>query len=128
MSIQISISYGELIDKITILEIKFEKIEDESKRKNVEIELASLSDTWLSAGLDSLVIEADRRQLKSINLALWDIEDEIRKKENQKSFDDSFIELARSVYRINDERASVKRAINEKLGSALIEEKSYQPY
>ena len=128
MSIQISISYGELIDKITILEIKFDRIQDDSKRRNVELELATLTDAWLRASVDSDAIGPERERLKSINLSLWEIEDSIRHKEGQKSFDNSFIELSRSVYRTNDERATVKRVINEKLGSRLIEEKSYQPY
>jgi hypothetical protein len=82
----------------------------------------------LRASVDSDAIGPERERLKSINLSLWEIEDSIRHKEGQKSFDNSFIELARSVYRTNDERATVKRVINEKLGSRLIEEKSYQPY
>ena len=128
MSIHISISYGELIDKITILEIKFERIDDEAKRQNIERELASLTDAWLRAGVDISTVASEQERLKSINESLWEIEDEIRKKESQKSFDEKFVQLARSVYRTNDERASVKRVINEKLGSTFIEEKSYQPY
>tara|TARA_R110001592_G_scaffold211259_1_gene463060 strand:+ start:512 stop:973 length:462 start_codon:yes stop_codon:yes gene_type:complete len=128
MSIQIPISYGELIDKITILEIKFARIDDPGKRANVERELTVLNDAWHHAGVDAARIAPARRQLKAINERLWDIEDAIRDKEAAKTFDDAFTELARSVYQTNDERAAVKRIINEQLGSDLIEEKSYQPY
>jgi len=128
MSVQIDVSYGELIDKITILEIKFERIGDAEKLKNIERELAILNDAWLRTGVDPEVIVGQRADLKAINETLWDIEDRIRQKEADKSFDQDFIEIARSVYRANDERSRVKRAINERLGSSLVEEKSYQPY
>lgn len=128
MSIQIPISYGELIDKITILEIKFARIGDAAKRANVERELAVLTAAWRSAGVDPARIEDARAQLKTINERLWDIEDAIREKEAAKTFDDAFTELARSVYLTNDERAALKRVINEQLGSDLVEEKSYQAY
>lgn len=128
MSIQINISYGELIDKITILEIKFERIGDAAKLENIQRELAVLNDAWLRVGVDPEKVGNERAELKSINERLWDIEDQIRLKEANRAFDDEFIELARSVYRTNDERARVKREINNCLGSNLIEEKSYQPY
>lgn len=128
MSIQIPISYGELIDKITILEIKFARIDDAAKRANVERELAVLTDAWLCAGVDPTRVEDAREQLKAINERLWDIEDAIREKEAAKTFDDTFMQLARSVYLTNDERAALKREINEQLGSDLVEEKSYQAY
>ncbi|MGR9090524.1 MAG: DUF6165 family protein [Gammaproteobacteria bacterium] len=128
MSIEIQISYGELIDKITILEIKFARIDAPAKRANVERELAVLIDAWLNAGVASEHIEHEREQLKATNERLWDIEDAIREKEAAKAFDDEFTQLARSVYLTNDERAALKRVINERLGSGLIEEKSYQPY
>ncbi len=128
MSVQIDVSYGELIDKMTILEIKFERIDDATKLENIERELAILIDAWLRTGVDPEIITSERAQLKAINVKLWDIEDRIRQKEADKSFDQDFIEIARSVYRTNDERSTVKRAINERLGSSLVEEKSYQPY
>ena len=128
MSIQIPISYGELIDKITILEIKFARIDEPAKRANVEHELAVLTDAWREAGVPPERIAQERQQLKATNERLWDIEDAIREKEAAKAFDDEFTELARSVYLTNDERAALKRVINERLGSVLVEEKSYQPY
>lgn len=128
MSIQIPISYGELIDKITILEIKFARIDDSAKRANVERELAVLSDVWQRADVDPARINEPREQLKAINERLWDIEDAIREKEADRTFDDGFVQLARSVYLTNDERAALKRLINERLGSDLVEEKSYQSY
>ena len=128
MSIQIPVSYGELIDKITILEIKFVRINDPAKRANVERELAELTDVWRNAGVPPERIEQARQRLKATNERLWDIEDAIREKEAAKAFDAEFTELARSVYLTNDERAALKRDINERLGSTLVEEKSYQPY
>lgn len=128
MSALIEVSYGELIDKITILEIKFRNITDPGQRGNVERELAVLNDAWLRLGIDSDAIAAERAELKTINEKLWEIEDQIRRKEADKAFDEIFIELARSVYRTNDDRARTKRAINERLGSNLVEEKSYQSY
>jgi len=128
MSIEIEISYGELIDKITILEIKFDRIADAAKRANVERELAVLHDAWMRAGISPQTVETQRQQLKATNEKLWVIEDAIREKEAAGSFDQAFIDLARSVYLTNDERAALKRSINERLGSGLVEEKSYQPY
>jgi len=128
MSIKIDISYGELIDKITILEIKFERIRDPEKRANVERELAVLNDAWMRAGVGPDLIAEERARLKMTNEKLWDIEDAIRDKELAREFDAGFTELARNVYRTNDERAAVKRIINDRLGSELVEEKSYQPY
>lgn len=126
--IQAPVSFGELIDKITILEIKIARIADASKVANVRRELELLEGTWQAHEAASRDIGAERAQLKAVNEALWDIEDRIRLKEKAKSFDEQFIELARSVYVRNDERAAVKRAINLKLGSTLVEEKSYQDY
>ena len=128
MSVQIEVSYGELIDKITILEIKLERIADKSKQTNIQRELLILNQAWAKTSLSPDLVANERSELRSINEALWDIEDNIRHKEAAQSFDDAFIEIARSVYRTNDERSVVKRAINEKLGSHLVEEKSYQPY
>ena len=128
MSVQIEVSYGELIDKITILEIKLERIADKSKQTNIQRELLILNQAWAKTSLSPDLVANERSELRSINEALWDIEDNIRHKEAANSFDDAFIEIARSVYRTNDQRSGIKRAINEKLGSHLVEEKSYQPY
>ncbi len=126
--LSVPVSYGELIDKITILEIKSERIGDPAKRANVRIELDLLNVTWSGHPASRTDIADERAALRAVNEALWDIEDHIRVKEKAKAFDAQFIELARSVYIRNDERAAVKRAINEKLGSTLVEEKSYQDY
>ena len=128
MSIQIEVSYGELIDKITILEIKHARLGDPAQRQNVTTELAVLTDAWLRAAIDVERVAAQRDELKAINEQLWDIEDQIRAKEAAGVFDEEFIELARRVYRTNDARSAVKRVINEQLGSGLTEEKSYQAY
>jgi hypothetical protein len=122
------VSFGELIDKITILEIKSEQIRDTAKLANVREELQILDRLWHMDENSRTDISAERAQLKRINQALWDIEDEIRLKEKTQAFDARFIELARAVYVTNDQRAAVKRAINLKLGSKLVEEKSYQDY
>jgi len=127
-TISTPVSYGELIDKITILEIKSARIRDVAKLANVRTELDLLNATWASHPASQADISVERAQLLAVNQALWDIEDDIRMKEKAKAFDAQFIELARSVYFRNDERAAVKRAINEKLGSTLVEEKSYQDY
>jgi Family of unknown function (DUF6165) len=122
------ISHGELIDKVTILEIKSERIADPAKLANVRDELQLLNELWARDSASETDIAAERAELKRINEALWAIEDEIRVKEREQSFDSRFIELARAVYHTNDERAAIKRAINLKLGSRLVEEKSYQDY
>jgi hypothetical protein len=127
-TISTPVSYGELIDKITILEIKSAQIRDAAKLANVRTELDLLNATWAAHHASRTDIATERAQLLAVNQALWDIEDHIRVKEKAKAFDAEFIELARSVYFRNDERAAVKRAINEKLGSTLVEEKSYQDY
>src|SRR6185312_11701744 len=127
-TISVPISYGELIDKITILEIKSERMTDAAKVANVRVELDLLDETWRDASAARIDIADQRAALRAVNEALWDIEDRIRLKEKAKAFDAEFIELARSVYIRNDERAKVKRAINEKLGSTLVEEKSYEDY
>ena len=126
--IQVPVSHGELIDKITILQIKSERIADEAKLANVRTELDMLEATWAADAAAATDISDERARLKAVNEALWDIEDAIRLKEKARAFDAEFIELARSVYFRNDERAAVKREINLKLGSQLVEEKSYQDY
>jgi hypothetical protein len=122
------VSFGELIDKITILEIKSEQMRDAAKLANVRAELDLLNATWAGHPASRTDISAERAELKRINQELWDIEDEIRLKEKAQAFDARFIELARAVYFTNDRRAAVKREINLKLGSKLVEEKSYQDY
>ena len=128
-NILVPVSPGEVLDKITILEIKSERIKDADKVANVRTELALLQDTWSKAvdGDDDVVRDL-HRELKEINEALWDIEDDIRDKERQKDFDQEFIELARSVYYTNDRRSKVKKQLNVHLGSQIIEEKSYKDY
>jgi hypothetical protein len=127
-TISAPVSFGELIDKITILEIKSERIGDPAKLANVRTEQDLLNATWAAHAASRTDIAAERQHLRAVNEALWDIEDRIRVKEKAKAFDGEFIELARSVYIRNDERAAAKRAINEKLGSTLVEEKSYENY
>ncbi|HEX7324679.1 MAG TPA: DUF6165 family protein [Rhodanobacteraceae bacterium] len=122
------ISHGELVDKITILEIKSERIADAAKLANVRDELQLLNALWAAAPESRVDIAGERAELKRINAALWDIEDGIRLQERAQTFGARFVELARAVYRTNDRRAAVKRAINLKLGSRLVEEKSYQDY
>ncbi|KAB2897646.1 MAG: hypothetical protein DWB45_13175 [Xanthomonadales bacterium] len=127
-TISTPVSYGELIDKITILEIKTEHMRDAAKLANVRTELDLLNATWAAHPASRTDIASERAALRAVNQALWDIEDRIRLKEKAQAFDAEFIELARSVYFRNDERAAVKRAINGKLGSTLVEEKSYADY
>jgi len=126
--ISVPVSYGELIDKITILEIKSAHIRDAAKLANVRAELDALNETWSSHAASRTDISAARGRLKKVNEDLWDIEDRIRLKEKAQSFDAEFIELARSVYFRNDDRAAIKREINQTLGSRLVEEKSYENY
>jgi Family of unknown function (DUF6165) len=126
--ISIPVSYGELIDKITILEIKSERIKNAAKVANVRVELDLLNATWHADDAARKDIANERAALRRVNEALWDIEDRIRLKEKAKAFDAEFVELARSVYIRNDERAEIKRAINQKLGSTPVEEKSYEDY
>ena len=122
------VSFGELLDKITILEIKAERIGDAAKVANVRRELELLNATWAAHPAAATDISELRAALKIVNERLWVIEDDIRIKEKRQEFDEVFIRLARSVYFENDERARIKRAINERLGSTLVEEKSYQDY
>ena len=128
MSIKIEVSVGEIMDKLTILEIKSEKIKDKSKLANVCKEQDSLLPAIDQPAYQTDEVRQLVAELKDINLKLWEIEDEIRLKEADKSFDKGFIELARSVYFTNDQRAEVKKQINLVTGSALVEEKSYEDY
>ena len=122
------ISPGELLDKITILRIKSARMSDAAKLANVRHELQLLEQTWATAVPVGVDLSGEERALEAVNERLWDIEDQIRDEEDAQRFDARFIELARAVYVSNDERAAIKKRINTKLGSALVEEKSYRPY
>jgi hypothetical protein len=122
------VSYGELLDKIAILQIKSERMTDPAKLANVRNELSALEATWMAHPAAGGDIAALRAQLKAVNERLWVIEDDIRLKEKAQAFDAEFIRLARSVYVENDERARIKKDINLALGSTYVEEKSYQDY
>lgn len=126
--ILVPISPGELLDKLTILRIKAARILDAAKLANVRRELELLERAWRESGRGVVEAVAEARALHAVNERLWDIEDRIREKEANQTFDREFIELAREVYRSNDERAAIKKRINLALGSDLIEEKSYRPY
>ena len=126
--ILVPISPGELLDKITILRIKAARIADATKVQNVRLELSLLEKTWRDSGCASVDIGADERALESVNEKLWVVEDLIREKEARRAFDSEFIELARTVYIANDERAAIKKRVNLQLGSRIVEEKSYKPY
>ncbi len=125
-TMKVDVSIGELVDKVTILAIKSERISDPEKLKNIRREFEILKSEMHSAGID--VQSPEYGRLYEINTRLWEIEDAIRDKEAAGSFDRDFVELARSVYFNNDERAAVKREINLKYGSDLVEEKSYRSY
>jgi len=125
--IEVPVSWGELIDKITILEIKAERIADEAKRGNVNRELVLLR-AKLAAAPKHEALARLTDELKAVNMALWDVEDDIRDCERAGDFGNTFVELARKVYHQNDRRASLKREINVALGSDIIEEKSYNAY
>lgn len=128
MSIHIKVSIGEFLDKLSILEIKQQRIRDPNKLANIEEELVELRRSWDASGYAGADIASLLERLKETNQELWDIEDRIREKEAAGDFDADFIELARTVYFTNDRRAAIKRELNEKLGSGLIEEKSYSDY
>ena len=122
------VSWGELADKITILEIKAELLSSQTARENVKHELGRLVAIWEPVGRESRDAMGFMVALKHANKTLWQIEDDIREKEAQKCFDDEFIALARAVYRTNDERARIKRQINTVLKSEIMEEKQYSAY
>jgi 3-methyladenine DNA glycosylase/8-oxoguanine DNA glycosylase len=125
---QVPVSWGEVIDKITILEIKSEKLASPDALANVRTELALLAAIARDPLARNDRLSDLKAELQAVNHALWDIEDAIREKESRQEFDDGFIALARSVYRQNDERAAIKRRINDLLGSEIVEEKSYRSY
>ena len=128
MILTIPASAGEVIDKITILEIKLARIADPAKRANVAREHEALSAAWRAAVPDDAPIAGLVAGLRQVNEELWDIEDEIREQERRLDFGADFLRLARAVYHTNDRRAALKRDINARLGSALVEEKSYAAY
>ena len=128
MKLMVEVAPGELIDKITILEIKLNKINDEAKLTNVRREYEILMETYRAKIEETDALRALIDELREANAKLWDIEDDIRDLERSKDFGDAFVSLARSVYRSNDQRAAMKREINELLNSTIIEEKSYAEY
>ncbi len=128
MQFQVPVSVGEVLDKITILQIKLAHISDAAKRVNIQNELDALLPLVAGDAFTTDQMQGLMAELKAVNEALWDIEDDIREKEAAKSFDAEFIRLARAVYVTNDKRAEIKKQINLATGSALIEEKSYESY
>jgi hypothetical protein len=126
--IQVPISPGELLDKITILRIKAARMKDADKVANVRHELELLENTWKDSGAAGVNLGTAEADLTRVNEKLWVVEDEIRDEERAKRFSEKFIELARAVYFTNDERAAIKKRVNTLLGSSIVEEKSYQQY
>jgi uncharacterized protein DUF6165 len=126
--IRVPVSPGELLDKITILRIKSARMRDAGKLVNVRTELEALEQLWNASPYAAVDVTSDIGALLAVNERLWAIEDDIRDKERAQTFDADFVRLARAVYIENDERAAIKRRLNVKLGSSLIEEKSYAEY
>jgi hypothetical protein len=127
MEVSIPVSVGELVDKLSILEIKSANIEDEAKRKNVVHEENLLRELFQSKAPSRELVEK-KAELKAINLDLWHVEDQLRTFERSNYFGGEFIKLARAVYQLNDKRAEIKREINNLSGSSIVEEKSYAKY
>jgi predicted nucleic acid-binding Zn-ribbon protein len=126
MSIKVEVSLGEFLDKLTILEIKSERIQDPAKLANVRRQLDRLREAWRASNHETGSVSGALQDLKRVNEELWDIENRIRAKESEGAFDEEFIELARAVYRTNDRRAAISQELNRVLGSELMDEKSYQ--
>ena len=126
--IKVPISPGELLDKVTILRIKSQRMTDPRKLSNVRLELSALEATWNLSAYAAIDVETEISALQSVNERLWVIEDDIRDQERAQIFGAEFVRLARAVYIENDERAAIKRRINETLGSSIVEEKSYREY
>lgn len=126
--IKVPVSPGELLDKLTILRIKSQRMTDPAKLKNVRDELAALEDVWRNSPYGRADVAADIEALQQVNERLWVIEDDIREQERRRDFGAEFVRLARAVYFENDERAAIKRRINLNLGSSIVEEKSYADY
>ena len=127
-AITIEVAAGELIDKLTILAIKLDRIADPGKRANVRLEQDVLEAAHRAAVPSSATLDALTAALRDVNETLWDIEDRIRDCERVGDFGPAFVALARAVYKTNDRRAALKKEINQALGSRLVEEKSYQAY
>ena len=127
-TMMIPVSFGEVLDKITILEIKSERINDPAKLANIQLELDELNRVWARSLENPASVNQERRELKAVNEKLWDIEDAIREQESAGDFGERFVELARQVYFTNDERAALKKRVNLALGSRFVEEKSYRDY
>lgn len=125
---KVELPVGDIVDKVTILVIKETNIDDAEKVKHVKNELKVLRESWKEAGLTPMEELADWQPLLDVNKKLWDVEDDIRECERQDDFSETFVRLARSVYRLNDTRAKHKNAISIALGSTLLEQKSYKPY
>ena len=128
MQLQVPVSVGEVLDKITILQIKLAHISDAAKRVNIQNELDALLPVVASDAFSTDQMQGLMAELKAVNEVLWKIEDDIREKEAAKNFKAEFIRLARSVYKTNDKRAEIKKQINLATGSNLVEEKSYESY
>ena len=126
MKIDAPISVGELIDKISILEIKLEKLSDSKQVANVRAEHALLTGTYANNAIGGKIDKSDEATLHAVNRELWDVEDLLREHEKRGDFGPRFVELARSVYRLNDRRAAAKKSINLRSGSLVVEEKSYK--
>ena len=128
MALQVPVSWGELLDKITILQIKSERIATPEKLTNIRHELQLLVAVRNESVVESMALQKLELRLRAVNEALWDIEDDIRRCEKAQDFGERFIDLARAVYRSNDQRAAIKYEINSLLGSEVVEEKSYESY
>ena len=128
MIISIQASVGEVIDKVSILNIKVEKLTNPEALENVSLELGFLKRALKDSGMEEALSHSLFQQLAEVNAKLWQVEDELRECESKKTFDAEFIDLARSVYKLNDRRASIKRDVNLAFGSQLMEEKCYKAY
>ncbi len=128
MIVKIPVSVGELVDKITILEIKNKKIKDIKKLSNIKLELKLLNEFFRKKKLNTKLIKKLKSHLYNVNLKLWNVEDKLRDHEYKNKFNQNFVKLARKVYFLNDKRSKIKKEINESLGSKIIEEKSYKEY
>ncbi len=128
MIVKIPVSVGELVDKITILEIKNKKIKDIKKLSNIKLELKLLNEFFRKKKLNTKLIKKLKNYLYNVNLKLWNVEDKLRDHEYKNKFNQNFVKLARKVYFLNDKRSKIKKDINESVGSKIIEEKSYKEY
>ena len=128
MIVKIPVSVGELVDKITILEIKNKKIKDIKKLSNIKLELKLLNEFFRKKKLNTKLVKKLKNYLYNVNLKLWNVEDKLRDHEYKNKFNQNFVKLARKVYFLNDKRSKIKKDINESVGSKIIEEKSYKEY